>query len=125
MLVQIGQQLGVLVAEHHIEGGELARIDIGSSDGGTGYDLRMAGRGILDDGGINVVPATDDQVLGSAGDADEAISRNGAEVTRDEPSVFGEGSGRVTDIAREDVWAAYHQHPALAWWDEFSDGTVT
>ena len=57
MLVQIGQHLGAVLAEHHIEGGDLARINIGSSDGGTRYDLRMDSRGILDDSGTNVVPA--------------------------------------------------------------------
>src|SRR5215469_1345641 len=102
MRVQIGEEFGCVVAEHHIERGYLACIGVGLADRGASYHLRMTGRRILDDRRIDVVAGADDQILGTAGDADEAPGADGTEVAGDEPSVCREGGGRVAEIAWED-----------------------
>jgi hypothetical protein len=113
MLVQIGQHLGPVVTEHQIEGGNLARIDIRSSDAALVTTCGWIAAASSMTAGSMLCPLRMIKSLARP-EMHKAIGRNGAEVTRDEPSVFGEGGGSITEIAREDVWAAYHQHPALA-----------
>src|SRR6516165_12510849 len=84
----------------------------------------MTGRRVLDDRRIDVVAAAYDQILGTAGDADEALGADGTEVAGDEPSVCREGGGRVAEIAREDVRPADHEHAAFARRDAFADLAV-
>ena len=54
--------------------GHLAGVRVGPADGGRGGDRRVLEQRILDRGGIDVVTAADDQVLGAAGEPDESVA---------------------------------------------------
>ena len=81
-----------------------------------------ASSAVLDDPGVDVVAAADDQVLGPAGEVDEAVGVDAAEVAGVQPAVTddafpahpGTAETGVGDVAGEDGRAADHQFAELA-----------
>ena len=73
--------------EGDVGDGHLAGVDVGPADRRGRGDLRVGEQRVLDDRGVDVVAAADDQVLGPAGEADEAVLVDAAEVAGVEPAV--------------------------------------
>ena len=82
----------------------------------------MGQQRVLDDPGVDVVAAADDQVLGPAGEGDEAAGVDHAEVAGVQPAVTddavpahpGAAEVGVGDVAGEHGGPADHQHAGLA-----------
>ena len=65
-------------------------MPVGASDGDSGGDSGVAEQRFLDHSGVDIVPAADDEVLGPAGDVDEAVGVDLAEITGVQPAVMDE-----------------------------------
>ena len=65
----------------------LAGVRVGAADRRGRGDLRVGEQRVLDDRGVDVVAAADDQVLGPAGQVDEAVLVDAGEVAGVEPAV--------------------------------------
>src|SRR5208283_3046424 len=101
---------------------DLAGVPVGAADGHGGADRGVAQQRVLDDPGVDVVAAADDEVLGPAGEVDEAAGVDAAEVAGVQPAVPddavpahpGAAEGGVGDVPGEDGGPADHQHAGLA-----------
>jgi hypothetical protein len=62
-------------------------VGVGPADRRGGLDRGMLEQRVLDRGGIDVVPAADDEVLGTAGEGDEAVVVDRSEIAGVEPAV--------------------------------------
>jgi hypothetical protein len=74
-------------------------VPVRAPDGRRGGDGGVAEQSFLDDPGVDVVAAADDEVLGAAGEVDEAVGVDAAEVPGVQPAVV------------DDVPAAYPGPP--------------
>jgi hypothetical protein len=73
-------------------------VDVGAPDRAGRGDLRVGQQRVLDDGGVDVVPAADDEVLGPAGEVDEAVRVDAGEVAGVQPAV-AQLAESVEDVA--------------------------
>ena len=102
--------------------GNLAGVPVGASDGRGGADRGVAQQRVLDDPGVDVVAAADDEVLGPADQVHEAVGVHAAEVAGIQPAVTddpvpahpGAAQSRVGDVPGEHGGAADHQLAGLA-----------
>src|SRR5690606_17850832 len=81
---------------------------------------------LLDQPRVDVVAATDDQVLGAAGHPDIAVRLDPAEIAGVEPAIFGErGSieARV-EITRDEAWSADEERADLVRFAVAKDAAV-
>ena len=91
---------------------------VGTSDGRGGGDRRVAQQRVLDDRRVDVVAAADDQVLGPAGEVDEAVGVDPGQVAGVQPAVDAACRGRqrrrraraAGDVAGEHGGPADGQH---------------
>ena len=101
---------------------DLAGVPVGAPDGRGAADAGVAQQRLLDDPGVDVVAAADDQVLGPPGEGDEAAGVDAAEVAGVQPAVTddavpadpGAAQSRVGDVPGEHGGAADHQLAGLA-----------
>ena len=102
---------------------DLAGVPVGAADGHGGADARgERSSAVLDDPGVDVVAAADDEVLGPAGEVDEAAGVDAAEVAGVQPAVTddavpahpGAAESGVGDVPGEHGGPADHQHAGLA-----------
>ena len=121
-----GQQVGLV--EPAGAGGDdvghrdLAGVPVGAADGRGAADAGVTQQRLLDDPGVDVVAAADDQVLGPAGEVDEAVGVDAAEVAGVQPAVPddavpahpGAAEAGVGDVPGEHGGPADHQHAGLA-----------
>lgn len=82
--------------ELHVRDRQLARVGIGTADRGGERHRRMAPQRILDQRGIDAVPAALDQILHPAGDPDVAVGVHAAEIA-DIELPAGVAAGRRSD----------------------------
>src|SRR5215472_8273306 len=100
---------------------DLAGVPVGAPYGRRRGDGGVSEQSFLDDPGVDVVAAADDEVLGAAGEVDEAVAVDAAEVASVQPAVVddvpaadpGAAGARVGDVPSEHGGAADHQHPGL------------
>jgi len=94
---------------------QLASIGIRHAHRRRKHHFGVLEQSFLDDRRIDVVPATDDDVLGAPGDPKVAIGVNAAEIARVEPAIGQQNAlvGRVIDIARRDARPLHHHEPDL------------
>ena len=121
-----GQQVGLVepagAGRDDVGHRDLAGVPVGAADGRGGGDAGVAQQRVLDDPGVDVVAAADDQVLGPAGQGHEAAVVDAAEVAGVQPAVTddavpadpGAAQSRVGDVPGEHGGAADHQHAGLA-----------
>ncbi len=99
--------------------GHLAGVDVRSAHGLGAGDRGVGQQGVLDDGGVDVVAAADDEVLRPADEVDEAVVVDLGQVPGVQPTVaqlaqpVQHGSVRASadDVAGEDGRPADGQHP--------------
>ena len=97
-------------------------MPVRAADGRGGGDGGVAQQRVLDDPGVDVVAAADDEVLGPAGEVDEPAGVDAAEVAGVQPAVPddavpahpGGAQSRVGDVPGEHGGPADHQHAGLA-----------
>ena len=65
----------------------LSRIPVGSADRRCAGHVRVGEEGVLDDCGVDVVAASDDQVFGATGELDDSVLIDLSEVAGVEPAV--------------------------------------
>lgn len=102
-------------------------MGVGAPDRAGGGDLWMGQQRAFDDGGVDVVPAADDEVLGPAGEVDEAVRVDAGEVAGVQPAVSELAEavedvalrGAVDDVAGKDRRAADRQQAGFAGGDVF------
>ena len=86
-----GQQVGLVepagAGGDDVGDRDLAGVPVRAADGHGGADRGVAQQPVLDDPGVDVVAAADDQVLGPAGQVDEAAGVDAAEVAGVQPAV--------------------------------------
>src|SRR5690606_9339940 len=73
-----------------IGAGQFAREGVGLADGGGGGDLGVGQQRVLDLGGVDIVAAADDQILGAPGDPQIAVGVHPAQVAGAQEAAFGE-----------------------------------
>src|ERR1019366_5273549 len=117
-----GEQVGLLepagAGRDDVGDRDLAGVPVGAADGHGGADAGGAQQPVLDDPGVGVVAAADDQVLGPAGEEDEPAGVDHAEVAGIQPAVPddafpahpGTAQTGVGDIPGEHGGPADHQH---------------
>ena len=99
----------------------LAGVQVRTTHRLRGRDRRVCQQHVLDDRRVDVVTAADDQVLGSAGEVDEAVRVDPGQVPGVQPAVaqlaqpvqHGPVGTPVGDVAGEDGRPADGEHPDL------------
>ena len=101
---------------------DLAGVPVGAADGHCAADAGVGQQRLLDDPGVDVVAAADDEVLGPAGEVDEPAGVDAAEVAGVQPAVTddavpahpGTAEIGVGDVPGEHGGPAYNQDAVLA-----------
>ena len=121
-----GQQFGLLepagAGRDDVSDRDLAGVPVGAPDCRGGADRGMAQQPVLDDPGVDVVAAADDEVLGPPGQVHEAAGVDHAEVAGVQPAVShdvvpaypGTAGNGVGGVPGEHRGPADDQHPGLA-----------
>lgn len=98
----------------YVGDGHFACVGVWSANSGGCGDRWVFHQRVFDDAGVDVVPAANDEVLGSPGQIDEAIVIDAAEVSGVEPSAVESAQavqdeprlGSTGDVAGKDVGSA-------------------
>ena len=85
-------------SEGHVGDGYLTGVRVGSADGRGRGDLGVGEQRVFDDGGVDVVAAADDEVLGAAGQVHEAVGVDPGEVAGVQPAL-DQLAAPVQDVA--------------------------
>src|SRR5271165_3608786 len=121
-----GEQVGLVepagAGRDDVGDRDLAGVPVRAPNGHGGADRGMAQQPVLDHLRVDVVAAADDEVLGPAGQGDEAAGVDAAEVAGVQPAVMddafpahpGAAEVGVGDVAGEDGGPADHQYADLA-----------
>ena len=121
-----GQQAGLVepagAGRDDVGDRDLAGVPVRAADSRGGGYGGVSQQRILDDPGVDVVTAADDEVLGPAGEVDEPAGVDPAEVAGVQPAVPDDAvpahprgaQSRVGDVPGEHGGPADHQHAGLA-----------
>ena len=108
-ILQLARLHGRARLELDVADRQLAGIGVGLADHRGEADGRMLEQDLLDRRGIDVVAAADHQVLGAAGDPEEAVGIEPAEIAGIDPMAVDEGTlvMRGVEIAGEHAGAGH------------------
>ena len=81
----------------YVENRKFAGKSVRPADGGGELDGRVLVGGLFDDGGIDIVAATNDQILQPAGDPKKTVPIDATQIAGPEPAVSGKRAGTVVD----------------------------